>query len=64
MKQTPLELVKAQLGVRPLARWLGINPSTIVRWRKSGLVPSKYHAEILTHPDCTLTANDLVLGSE
>lgn len=48
-KLTPAEVVIADFGIRPLARDLDIDPTTVVRWRKrtGGLVPSDYHIDLL-----------------
>jgi predicted lysophospholipase L1 biosynthesis ABC-type transport system permease subunit len=64
---TPAEVVIAEFGIRPLARELNIDPTTIVRWRGSarGLVPSTYHTALLALADrerVPLTAEDLVNG--
>ena len=64
-KKTPADVVIEELGIRPLARALDRNPTTVLRWRDSGLVPSTYHADILklaAKQGKTLTADDLVLG--
>lgn len=34
-------------GVRPLARLLNLSPGTIVKWRKSGRIPSRHQAPLL-----------------
>ena len=50
-------------GIRPLARLLEKDPSTIIRWReRRGLVPSVYHQQLITLSEGKLTANDLVHG--
>ena len=61
-------------GVRPLARELGRNPSSVVRWRKpraeggtGGAVPSAMQGRVLALAKARglpLTAEDLILGSE
>lgn len=66
-KMTPADVVIAEFGIRPLARELNIDPTTIVRWRRSarGLVPSAYHTALLdlaVREKVTLTAEDLVNG--
>ena len=62
--KTPAEVVIAELGVRPLARSLGISPSTVLKWReRGGLVPSRYHLKILELSNNFLNADDLVHGS-
>lgn len=66
-KQTPAEVVIDAFGIRPLARELDIDPSTIVRWRRilPGLIPSGYHRPLLALAErdhISLTADDLVNG--
>lgn len=61
-------------GVRPLARELGRNPSSIVRWRKpridggtGGAVPSAMQGRVLAIARARglpLTAEDLILNPE
>lgn len=48
-KLTPAEVVIREFGIRPLARDIGVDPTTIVRWRNSddGLVPAQYHVTLL-----------------
>ena len=61
--QTPAEVVISVLGVRPLARSLGIVPSAIIKWReRSGIIPSRYHKKIIELSQGEITPNDLVLG--
>lgn len=64
MKQTPADVVIERFGIRPLARELGINPSTISRWRESGFVPAVHHVRLIEMSDNRLTASDLVFGRE
>jgi hypothetical protein len=66
-KQTPAEVVIAEFGIRPLAREIPVDPSTIIRWRErgDGLIPSRYHRRLLALAKAhgrTLTAADLVSG--
>jgi len=61
-KQPPVEVVISRFGIRPLARDLGIDPSTITRWRKNGLVPAEYHVKIIELSRDELSADDLVFG--
>ena len=65
-RQTPAEVVIGLFGIRPLARELDIDPTTVVRWRqRSGLVPSAYHRPLLTLAPklgVVLTENDLIHG--
>lgn len=45
---TPAEFVIELFGIRPLARELNVDPTTIVRWRQhGGLIPSNYHKPLL-----------------
>jgi predicted lysophospholipase L1 biosynthesis ABC-type transport system permease subunit len=60
--KTPVELVIDQFGVRPLGRLLDINPSTILRWRESGRVPSEHHVKLIQMSGGELSAEDLVFG--
>lgn len=48
-KLTPAEVVIEIFGIRPLARELEVDPTTIVRWRRGpgGLIPSQYHKPLL-----------------
>ena len=68
---TPAEkVIDAFGGVRVLARLLGRNPSSIVRWRRSkaeggtgGVVPSALQGKVLTlarSQGLSLTAEDLI----
>lgn len=68
---SPARVVMTLLGIRPLARELGINPYTVQRWDKppplgrGGRVPSEYHVpllELARRSRVKLTPNDLVLG--
>ena len=61
--QTPAEVVISILGVRPLARSLGIVPSAIIKWReRGGIIPSPYHRKIIELVEGQITPDDLVLG--
>lgn len=61
--KTPAEVVIEELGVRPLARSLGIVPSTILRWReREGRIPSQYHRQIIELSEGKLSADDMVYG--
>jgi hypothetical protein len=63
---TPAETVFAELGIRPLARDLKLDPKTVFRWSEGdGLVPSKYHVKLLKlakKRGRILTTDDLVMG--
>ena len=61
-KQTPAEVVLSLLGIRPLARQLKIDPTTVQRWKKKGMIPSEYHVDILALGGGELTSDDLVYG--
>lgn len=66
-KLTPAEVVIAEFGIRPLARQLEVDPTTVARWRRTsrGLVPSIYHQPLLAlavREKKTLTTEDLVNG--
>lgn len=74
MKRTemsPAEVVIKELGIPTIADALGVNRSTIHRWRyprprgSGGRVPSWYHPDLLQlaqREGRTLSAEDLVLG--
>ena len=64
LKFTPAEVVVGKLGMRPLAKELGIPHSTVWRWLQSrhGLVPSQHHRAILKLGGGAITADDLVHG--
>jgi hypothetical protein len=63
---TPAETVIADFGIRPLARKLVVDPTTVIRWRDNdGLVPSVYHRKLLAlarRAKKALTADELVYG--
>ena len=64
---TPAEVVIAEFGIRPLARDLDVDPTTIVRWRRNdgGLIPSSYHKPLLALAVSgrkTLSTDDLING--
>lgn len=44
---TPARYVCRLLGVRALARELGLSPGAVSKWQTLGLVPSQYHVAIL-----------------
>ena len=60
--QTPADVVTKVLGVRGLARSLELHPSTVMRWKNSGRIPSEYHVNILLLSNGKLTSDDLVYG--
>ncbi len=61
--KTPAAVVISELGVRPLARSLGLSPSAVIKWRKrSGFVPPKHHKRILELAEGRLSYEDLVVG--
>jgi len=62
MTRTPAEVVINHLGVRPLARSLGIAPSAVMQWKKSGKVPSKYHIKIIELSDGIVDPIALIYG--
>jgi hypothetical protein len=58
---TPAEIVINRLGVRPLARSLGISPSAIIKWReRGGEIPSTYYKRIIELSEGNITPDDLV----
>lgn len=62
-KMSPAEVVIEELGVRPLARELGVSPGCIVRWRtRGGKVPHQYHVRICEIANGSVTPDDLVFG--
>ena len=61
-KQTPADIVIAHYGVRPLARRLGIAPSTVQRWRERNNIPTDYHVRLIQDSGGAITADDLVFG--
>lgn len=59
---TPVQVVKQELGVRPLARQLGISPRAVTIWGE--LVPSKYHTRIIDIAGGRITAEEIINGRE
>lgn len=68
----PADLVIARFGgVRPLARLLEIDHTTILQWQRKpprgrdGLIPSRYHIpllELAARLDVALSTDDLIHG--
>lgn len=44
---SPAQYVCKLLGVRALARELGLSPGAVSKWQHKGTVPSDYHLRIL-----------------
>lgn len=64
-KLNPAQVVTQELGVRPLARLLGLDPKAIMRWKDRGLVPADYHRQVIIVAESqgvTITPTDLVHG--
>ena len=60
---TPAETVTHVLGVRPLARMLGLSPSAVMRWKeRDGQVPNKHHRKIIDLAEGQITPHDLIYG--
>ncbi len=63
---SPADAVLADFGIRPLARILEVDPTTVIRWRNGdGLIPSQYHRrllEIAKELNVKLTTDDLIHG--
>jgi hypothetical protein len=63
---TPAEVVINELGVRPLARKLGVTPGCIIKWRsRGGSVPDDQKIrimEIAKEEGKVITTDDLVYG--
>ncbi len=63
---TPAEVVIHELGVRPLARKLGITPGCISKWKsRGGSVPDDQKIriiEIARQEGKVITSDDLVYG--
>lgn len=67
MSMTPAEVVIKELGIRKLARDLGLkSPSAVSHWRNrgGGLVPSRYHPRIIELADGRISAEDLIYGRD
>lgn len=61
-RMTPVQVVKRELGVRPLARHLGITARTICRWGDD--VPSHHQSAILALAGGRITADEIINGRE
>lgn len=64
-KLNPAQVVTQELGVRPLARLLGLDPKAIMRWKDRGLVPADYHKQVIIVAESqgvTISPEDLVHG--
>lgn len=63
----PVDLVVRLFGgVRAVARAVQCDPSAVVQWKKSGVIPSRRHAKILRYAwdnGIDLTAHDLIFGA-
>lgn len=60
-------VVSAFGGVRPAARVLECEPSTISRWGRTGLVPAHFQKLVLSKAwehGIDLTAHDIIFGRE
>jgi len=58
-------VIRTFRGVRATARMLGLSPSTVSRWQRTGYVPSRHHANILAKAKLLnkrLTAKNLIYG--
>jgi len=64
MKKSPIEVAISELGVRPLARALGVARSTVSRWRRDGWIPSQHHQRVIEAGEGKITPHDLVHGRE
>lgn len=72
MTKTPTDIVVDLFGgLRPLARLLDVDPSSIIQWRKpretreAGLIPSTHHKILLEEAKkrgYKLTPTDLIYG--
>lgn len=65
-RRTPAATVCAVFGsCAEVARLLKLHKSTVWRWLRGGLVPSRYHHDLLDHAEwlgLVLTPDDLVRG--
>lgn len=59
--------IRAFGGVRPLARALSVNQSSVSRWQLTGLIPTAQQRRVLEAAwlsRINLTAHDLIFGRE
>lgn len=66
MKKTPAIVVRETFGTRAVARLLGITRDAVLKWDRTGLVPSKHHERLLQEARekrLRLTAEMLILGT-
>lgn len=69
---TPASIVISKFGgVRPTARKLGLNPSTVCRWAQAredggtgGLIPQKHFKQILSLLGKEISLEQLYYGAE
>jgi len=62
-KMSPADVVIKELGIRPLARQLGVTPGCIVRWRtRGGTIPQFYWPRLMEIANGKLTTDDLAYG--
>lgn len=62
----PAQVVREIFGTRALSRTLGITRDAVLKWGRSGLVPSKYHEKLLEEAKkkkLSLTAEMLICGA-
>jgi len=62
--ETPADMIISHFGIRPLARLMDLSPSSILRWRDTGMIPAKHQKKIIELSGGKFTANDLVYGRE
>lgn len=57
-KKNGAEKVCDHYGVRPLARKLGVAPSTVVRWKQRGQIPQRHLAQLIEDSEGAVTYED------
>jgi DNA-binding transcriptional regulator YiaG len=65
-KQTPAQIVRKMFGTRALARALKISRDAVLKWDRTGRVPSKYQEtllELARQQRKALTADMLISGA-